>query len=121
MKSRIEKIVEHGKDIKLEDAKIGEKEFLLKIVNSESLNMEFRNSEDKFEYSILIEEKGISFQRYLHRPNHDEDEREILQVVVDEKVLGHKKGELVWRSEFPHKKEGYDFFYVPFGSATSKY
>jgi hypothetical protein len=117
MKSRIEKIIEHGSKIKLEELNLNGQELSLEISNQiENLHLEFRTLKGEYEYSLRFEKRGIRFERY----NHEEGDIESLQIVTDEKaVLGRKKGELVWRERFPNEQEGYDFFYVPF--SDSKY
>ena len=106
----IEKIIE-GDSLTLKKLKIGDKEYSLVLGNK-----------DGSEYFIIIEEKGIRFERHAARPNHDHDDKESLQIVVDEtKTLRAKNGTTCWRSRFPYQNEGYEFYYIPFGAVTREY
>ena len=117
------------------DLKIGEKNYTLNIVNSPLISDEknflsilFNCEKDsanpsKADYSIFIDEKGISFSRHVYRPNHDHDDFETLQVVIRGELTGRKKGELVWRddSPVPTERTGYANFYIQFGSEKVNY
>jgi len=94
--------------------------------NQERLELQFyKIGEGKLngaspEFAIRIHEKGMFFERYLHRPNHDHDDVEKLQLVTNsKKAIGLKKGEIFWNSRGPYPSEGADYFYIPFGAITS--
>ncbi len=121
----MEEIIEHGDSINLEGVVINKDEFNLIITNFDKesngkLTLNFHNPKDCCEYSMYICEKGIRFERYVHR-NHDHDDIESLQVVVDPKNTSMKKGEILWNSRGPYSNEGRDYFYIPFGSKTVNY
>jgi len=113
----VEKIIE-GEELDIEDIKIVGNKYIVKITNhrrcekgEESLVLDF-NSRD---YTIIIDNKGVRFERGCYRPNHDHNDVQSLQIGVNEKIPGVEKGELIWRSRFPYKGEGYEHFYIPFG------
>ncbi len=127
-KQTIEKRIE-GQELNLKCLDIDNKKYHLKISNNTGrISLEFCEDKqedygDNFtsEYEIVIEKNGIRFKRFVYRPNHDHHDVESLQVIVDEEKSFGKKGELVWRKDFPHKDSGYDFFYVPFGPKKVDY
>jgi len=126
MKTRrtIEEIIEHGDSINPEGLKINGENFNLSIRNIAQkykgrLDLDFNNPKNSnCEYSIVVDKEGVRFERYVYKPNHDHGDVESLQIVVDpEKVSGNfKKGDLRGSSRFPHRNEGYNHFYIPFGS-----
>ena len=126
MKKRIEEITECNSLWDIKGVKIDGQNYALKISN-DNKNYEgklcldfFSNREEQdSEYSITIDEKGIRFERYVHRPNHDHDDVEKLQLVTNsKKAIGLKKGEIFWNSRGPYPSEGVDYFYIPFGAIT---
>ena len=117
----IEQVVEaeNGK-LHIKDISIAGKKYSLDIINGglkegeESLVLDFNDGE----YGIIIDNEGIRFERFLYRPQHDHNDVQSLQIEVDERFIGIKKGQIYWLSRGPYKKEGYDHFRIPFGAAT---
>lgn len=130
-KQTIEKIIE-GQELNLRCLDINNKKYYLKISNNVG-EISLKFYEDKQEnygdvsasnvgdYEIRIDEKGIGFERIVYRPNHDHNDVERLQIIVDKEKSFGKKGELVWGKDFPHEDSGYDFFYIPFGPKKVDY
>ena len=73
--------------------------------------------------SPLVDKNGISFERHVYRKNHNHDDLETLQIVIDEEKTGRKKGEFACRddSHVPTERTGYDMFYIEFGSKKVDY
>jgi hypothetical protein len=115
----IEQVVEFPQGIvNLENIAIAGKSYNLEIVNkNDRFSLNFNNGD----FQIIINEDGIRFNRTVYRPNHDHNDEEYLQVGVDDKIPGVKKGELQWLNQFPYKKEGKDFFKVEFGARRVEY
>lgn len=117
----IEQVVEaeNGK-LHIKDIFIAGKKYILDIINGglkegeESLILDFNDGE----YQIIIENKGISFERFLYRPQHDHNDVQSLQIGVDEKFMGIKKGQTYWLSYGSYREGGYEHFRIPFGAAT---
>jgi len=88
--------------------------------NQERLELQFyKIGEGKLngaspEFAIRIHEKGMFFERYLHRPNHDHDDSESLQVRTD-------ADNLVWSKESTYGEGRNNLFLIPFGSAKIDY
>lgn len=119
IKRVIEEIVSfENNELILENVNINNVNHSLKISNRNGRLVFDFNDKD---YEIVIDSEGIRFQRIAYRHNHDHNDSESLQIGVDEKVMGVKKDELVWRARFPYKGEGYDYFKVPFGSVRVDY
>ena len=112
-----------GDHLYVSDLDIGGKKHALRIGNEGSkLSLAFGANgrefgENGYVYQITVDENGIGFERYVHRPNHDHSDIERLLVVVDPRMTGSRqKGDLVWESKFPYEGDGYAFYYVPFGA-----
>lgn len=118
----IEEIIE-GKELFFDGVNIDKKKYTM-LIKSETdrLIISFckGNSFNNSDFEICIDQKGIRFERYVCRPNHDHDDSQSLQTVVDDSRC-RKKGEIEWRERFPLKDEGYEFFYIPFGSIEVDY
>ena len=114
-KQTIENKIEGG-ELHLRDLCINGRKYSLRINNyDDRLSLNFNEGE----YEIIINEDGIRFERIVKRLNHDHDDVESLQVVVDPKQTlskDAKKRDLVWRSRYPYDGEGYNLFYIPFGN-----
>lgn len=106
-----------GESCQLEHVVIGEQEHTLNVVNKKSqLYLDFVTEDGSSDYQLRINDKGVSFERSVSRSNHDHDDIESLHKVVDEKnAFGRKLGDLVWLSA-GSSQQGYERFYVPFGS-----
>lgn len=119
---QIEEIVELPEGVSLEGVNIDGEVYDLSIKNSKDgrLTFGFLNG-GNLEYTIQIREGKITFSRYVHRPYHDHNDTEDLQVVIDGKIAHQEEGKILWSKNFPHKGRGYDFFTVPFGSRTVNY
>lgn len=123
IKERTIKEIIEGENIHIEDLQLGAKEYSLNINNEKGqLSFDFynRNSRsypnDSCDYSIIIDDKGIRFERLVLRHNHDHNDVESLQIIIDsEKTEYGKNGDLIWRTRYPYLNEGYEFFYIPFG------
>jgi hypothetical protein len=114
-KSKIERVIEGGNEVRLGDLQIGKRKLSLDISNyGGELNLELRDTGEKYNYSVDIGEKGMRFFRYSRQENR---ETESLQKVINEKIGIYKKGELIWRREYPEQKEGYEFFYILFNDS----
>ncbi len=118
-KVSVEQVVEaeHGR-LHLENVVIAGKVYTLDIHNyslaegEERLSLDFNNGD----YQIIIEKDGIRFVRTLYRPEHDHNDSETLQVGVDNRHVGIKKGETKWFSRSPDPSDGTDYFRVKFGA-----
>ena len=109
-------------DIRLEKLVIDGQPHSLNVVNqNNSLFLQFGMDEhpDQFsvpEYLMRITDEGVSFERYVHRPDHDHSDMETLQVITNPQEAGHgKKGDLIWETRHPYPGAGRKTFYVPFG------
>lgn len=101
-----------------------EGDLILKIENvSARLNLFFYEGtkHEDFEYQMQISKEGISFNRVVHRPEHDHDDLERLCVSVDKSKSGWEVGTTKWDSRSPHVQDGWDYFYVPFGPKNVDY
>ncbi len=118
----IEEIIE-GKELNFDGIKIDKEKYTMHIKSeTDYFVISFCKGEDfnNSEFEIRIDKKGIRFERYASRPNHDHDDSQSLQTVVGD-LTGRKKGELEWRARWPYPGEGYDLFYIPFGSVKVDY
>jgi len=115
LRRMVEEVIEFNNGLIIENVDIGGKEYKLKVINHGGrLVLDFNDRD----YEITIDERGIKFERLAYRPNHDHNDSESLQIGDNESVMGVKKDEIKWRARFPYAKEGYEFFYVPFGART---
>ncbi|MBS3075231.1 hypothetical protein J4429_02105 [Candidatus Pacearchaeota archaeon] len=96
-----------------------------KCYNLDIQNQSLREGEERLilnfndgDYRIIIDEKGIRFERTIYRPDHDHNDNQSLQVGVNETVMGVKKGEIQWLSRHPYHGEGRDYFRVDFGAVS---
>jgi hypothetical protein len=120
MKTVQSKTIEEKVDevLHVKDVEINGKTYSLDIRNKDGrLTLDFNGGD----YEVTIDDGGIKFYRNVFRPNHDHDDKESLQKVVNSKNAFAKRGEMSWRSRFPYRGEGYDFFSVPFGSIRVNY
>ena len=103
----------------LDDIIINNKAYSLDITNKNGLlYLDFNG----MEYQMIIDEKGISFKRCLDRPNHDYDDSESLQKVVDPEKAYAKEGELVWSGDSPFPaNNGKEYLHILFGKRTASY
>jgi hypothetical protein len=116
-KSKIERVIEGGNEVSLGDLRIGRKNLSLDISNyGGELGLRFQGIDKKYEYSAYVEEKGIRFFRCEYGNSSEKNQKESLQRVINENEI-YKKGELVWRKEYPEQKKGYEFFYVSFSDS----
>ena len=118
----IEEIIE-GKELNFDGIKIDKEEYAMRIKSeTDRLVISFCKGErfNEVGFEMYIDKKGIRFERDVSRPNHDHDDTETLQTVVGD-LTCRKKGELEWRSRWPYQGEGYDLFYIPFGSVKVDY
>ena len=99
------------------------------IINNKAYSLDITNKNgllyldfNGMEYQMIIDEKGISFKRCLDRPNHDHDDFESLQIVVNPDKAYGKKDELSWSgdSPFPANNEK-EYLHIPFGKRTVSY
>lgn len=123
-----------GTKLHIDDVIIGENKHSLNIINpnrslgspdNRPLILNFMNPEDAdddtADYTIVMDKRGIRFERFVYRPNHDHNNVESLQVVVDPKKANMPLGERVWMSRAPYLGGGFDYFYIDFGSTKVNY
>lgn len=130
LKRIVEEIVMLEEGVNLEDVSIENNNYDLIVKNKDGrLNIEFYQAgQGKLngcspEFAIRIRDGNLHFERYVHRPMHDHNDSESLQVVRDEeRVFGSylKKGDLKWSKGTPSKDEGLEYFKIPFGSRTDE-
>ena len=142
-KRTVENVIKGGK-IHLEDILIGDKKFSLDVINDVSkshndgsLILAFNdgNDGDDAEYTMRIEDDGVSFERKVYS-NHDHPNYESLQVKVDDKLKFDKfndygepiddDGEpisrkILWSVDPTYSGFGYELYRVPFGSVKVDY
>lgn len=124
----IEEIIE-GKELLFDKIKIDKEKYTMRIKSeTECLVISFCKGEsfNVSDFEMHIDKKGIRFERYVSRPKHDHDDSQSLQTVVDDdsvadRIAGRKKGDLEWRGRCPYQGEGYELFYIPFGSIKVDY
>ena len=126
IKRTIEETIGLPEGVNLEGLPIQKGLYDLVVKNSgERLELQFhKRGEGKLdgnspEFAIRIHEDGISFERYVHRPEHDHDDTEYL--VIANETSSVVRGKIKWAKEFPFENREYVLFRVPFGSVTVSY
>ena len=145
----IEEIIK-GEELRIEGLNINDEEYSLNVVNKrkDQISLEFNKAKhpNEFsvpEYTIIINEKGIRFERFVSRPNHDHNDVQTLIIRAYDRIKKEDmydpedpnqklavmrwdetekewkaEGELCWSSDGPDHgwSERSSFnFYIPFG------
>jgi hypothetical protein len=110
-------------EIFIRNVNIGQLEHTLTVINRGGfLHLDFSQGDSKvpsydFDYLMLLDEKGIMFQRRKENNNGFYQERLSIAKISGRKK---KKGDIVWaNTSNPFYSEDYEPFYVPFGPAKA--
>jgi len=122
IKKRTIQDVIKGEKIHLEDILIGDKKFTLDAINDgfNSNHGVLILSFNYGEYTMRIEEGGVSFERDAYRPNHHPDSQ-ILQIRSEDNKPESEEEKILWSSDYPYKGFGYEHYKIPFGSVKVDY
>ena len=116
----IKEVIQHGNSMEIKDIKIGDEDKqLLKINNIRGgLTLDLNDGETTM---VINDKKRAYFSRTLYRPNHDHDDTQYYQKVVDSEKAGKPNNTLEWRTGFPYQGEGWEILYVDFRQAKASY
>jgi len=120
MKHKIEKTeTEETNHIEIQDLVMKARGTSIKEPRTENLDLNVGNWPDQgtlilgfkkgsfVTFQVTIADGLMSFQRHVHRPNHDHDS--------DQTLFRNSKGELFWSSDPPDSEEGEVVFTIVFG------